>query len=75
MRAEEIFYKNVKHIIRAEVMCNENKDGIKIFKGKLLDVDGNKFIIENEFKLREMFRYESVISLSVAEVTVLERRG
>jgi len=65
MRAEGIFYKNKKHIIRVEVMSNEDKYGRKTFKGTLIEISGNIFIIKNDNGLIEMFRYEDMLNLSV----------
>lgn len=60
--AEYTFYNNKGHIIRAEIIAEDEPR--KVFYGKLLDIRCNTFIIKTD-KGTEMFRYEDVRYLQV----------
>ncbi|MBN3402863.1 hypothetical protein [Clostridium botulinum] len=54
MIGENTFKKDIGHIIKVQI-CSE-----ECFKGKLIDIQCNTFIIENNMDLIEMFRLEDI---------------
>lgn len=58
-RAEDLFHNNIGHIILVKLIGRNNKKNI--FKGRLMKVICNTFLIEtSENGCVEMFRYEDV---------------